>query len=276
MVTAPPSAEGKFARGAAWAQSNWDTLIALTLAAVFAVLGALGGVGDDVVRGATLAVLALLAAALIRLRSSREETKSQINKLQASVTELSAGVAAIDSGAPWRILESDLLWDLQSRALAKYTKTRKMRFYRNEVMSIHDWFTAQGWSDNETSSPGTFLTDQKFTIGEREYSLILFRNFYKRGDEVDLLIKRDVHESFPAEENEYVNLAVREETARARLKVVWPAEKPPTRLWLQGNRMPNEEVSLKDLAKEPDGRNSFTYEVREPQLGEDVYIFWNW
>jgi hypothetical protein len=268
--------EQPLARAATWAQGNWDTLIALVLAAVFAVLGAIGGASDDVVRGATLAVLALLATALIRLRSAREETKSQIDRLQGSVRELNAGVAAIDSGTPWRILDSELVWDLQSRELAKYTKTRKMHFYRNDVMSVHDWFSAQGWSDNERSSPGTFLTERKFKIGEREYSLILFRNFYKRGDEVNLVIQRDVHESFPAEQNEYVNLAVREETARARLKVIWPGDKPPTRLWLQGNRMANEEIPLRDLTNEQDGRSSFTYEMRDPELGEDVYILWNW
>jgi hypothetical protein len=259
-----------------WLLSNADTAVALALAVVFGVLGTVGGAGDDVVRGVTLLVLGLIASTLIRLRSAREETKAQINGVQASLTALGADVAALESGTPWRVIDSELTWDMQTRDFAKFTKARKLHFYRNEVMSLHDWFGADGTSANETSSPGTFLSQPKFRIGDKEYSLISFPSFYKRGDDLNLVITRDLHDSFPAEQNENVNIAVLEETARAQLKVIWPANKRPTKVWLSGNQMAYKEIDIKALETEPDGRDSFTYELRGPKVGEDVYIFWNW
>jgi hypothetical protein len=259
-----------------WFLKNWDTATALVIGVAFAVLGAVGGASDDLVRGATLAVLALIVAALIRLRSDRDSADGKLDRIDGTLTAVEADVAAQESGTPWRIINCELTWDMASRSFAQFTKVRRMHFYRNDVMSLHDWFEADGTSANESCSPGTFLAQPKFKIAGKEYSLISFSSFYKRGDEMTLEIKRELHNSFPAEQNENVNIAVREPTARAQLKVIWPDAKRPTKVWLQGTHMPNQDIDLKLLGKEPDGRASYTYELRAPEMNEDMFIYWNW
>jgi hypothetical protein len=254
-----------------WFLENWDTTTALILAIVFAVLGAAGGASDDLVRGATLTVLGLIASALIRLRRDRDNANKKLEGIETSLAE----VVALDTGAPWRILDCELTWDISDRDFALFTKQRRMHFYRNDVMSLHDWYGGDGASANEACTPGTFIPNQ-FKIGDKEYSLISLPSFYKRGDELDLEITRELHKSFPADQNENVNITIKDATSRARMKVTWPADKHPTRVWLTGNQMQSREVDLKDLGPEPGGRVSYNYELDSPALAEEVFIFWNW
>src|SRR3954454_16614656 len=123
-----------------WFLRNWDVATALALAVVFAVLGAAGGASDDLVRGSTLAVLGLIAAALTRVRSERESSDVKVTAIQTTLTAVAADVSAIESGTPWRILDCELVWDLATRDFAHFKKTREMHFYRNDVMSLHDWY----------------------------------------------------------------------------------------------------------------------------------------
>jgi hypothetical protein len=250
-------------------------VLALLLSAAFGVLGVVNRASDDAVRAGTLAVLGLLAVSLIRLRRS----EAQLAPLQNAVDE----VLAIESGAPWRVLDSELTYDMERRDLVRFTKRRRLKFYRSRVVTMDDWFVGDGWSDGETCSPGSFVRnpsdpDQllKLKIGQLEHTLIVFRNFYKRGDVEDVAIQRTMHDAFPNDSDEFVNLEVIDQTDRARLKVIWPMDAKPTKVKLQGKAVPNQTVRLTDLGREKDGRSSYTYELLQPRQGDNVYIFWDW
>jgi hypothetical protein len=282
-LTTDESGKSPAARVWHWTLGNWDTLLALALAGVFGVLGAVGGASDEAVRGMTLAVLGLLAVALIRLRGAREKADVHLADMRQSLDEHRVEVRAMETGAPWRVLDCQLTYDLESRDLARFEKWRRLHFYRNDVMSVHDWFSGDGWSDEETCTPGHFVaapnepeTPMKFRIGQEEYTLIAFSGFYRRGDEDEFVIKRTMHESFPKATAENVSIDVKDETARARLKVIWPAGHTPSKVWIQGKRINYELVPLSSLAELPDGRASYTYELRQPDQGDDAYIYWNW
>src|SRR5437660_10644691 len=94
-----------------WLVANWEVAIALVLAGVFGLLGALDAASEHLLRGATLGVLALVAISLVRLRSDRdkthslvEQTQSRANDIEQAVAGLRLDVSAIEAGTPWRVV----------------------------------------------------------------------------------------------------------------------------------------------------------------------------
>jgi hypothetical protein len=275
--------ESKVKTVAQWAVSRADSVLALLLAGVFGVLGITGGAGDDAVRAATLAVLALVALTLVRLRSAREETERHVESIgkslgatQNSIDALQDAVAAIEGGEPWRVVDCALEWDIQSRELAKFTKWRRLRFYRNEVLALHDWFAGDGESRNEAVKPGTFVEEPKQKIGEKEYSLILLPHPYKRGETQDFTLTREILNGFPNDEDEQVAIEVLEETEHATISVVWPPDKPPTEVRLQGKRVEAKTIPGDDVPLLADGRRRYSHELIRPNLGDTLTLFWDW
>lgn len=257
--------------------------MALIGALLFALLDVSGVASDEAVRAATLVVLAAISGALIRVLTGRGRIRSEIETLTGEVTgargsieTLQAAVNAIEGGEPWRVVDSKTTYDMESRDVTRFRKWRLLRFYRNDVLSLYDWFAGDGKPANEHSSPGKFIVEPKQVVDGKEYSLIFLPQKYKRADEQAFTLTRDIRGGFPDDDTEEVGLDIIEETEHAVLEVVWPPDKPPTAVRVSGKRIPAEQLSPSALQSTGDGRLSFSYELERPRLGDSLSINWDW
>ena len=253
-----------------------EPLIAAATAFVFGVLGVVGAVKGDALAGATLLVLAVVAGSLIGERNLRVRANRNVEGLGGKIEETTDAVNAIQSGNPYTVLSHETTWDIAEPdgSLVYATRAKDIRIDQNNVFALYDFYVGDGDREIEYS-PGTPVS-QFIGHGGKMYDLINLGRLYYRGERLTFTVKRTVRDGF-MEDREAVAVDTRDPTERMHLKILWPANRPPTALRL-GRGTPSHEWKNEDVLKNVktvDERPVYEVELT-PEKGGTTTIEWEW
>lgn len=272
----PKLKSGRFGRVSSLAAEFAEPLIAAAAAAVLAFLGLVGWVTGDALTAATLLVLSIVAVSLIGERGLRVRANQKLEGLSGQLQETTDAVNAIQNGNPYSVLSHETTWDIiePDGSLVCATRIKRIRIDQNNVFALYDFATGDGEREIEYS-PGKPVS--KFNgHGGKPYDLIDLGRIYYRGERLDFKVKRTIRNGFLAD-SESVSVDTRDATERMKLKVVWPASRPPTALRL-GRGTPSHEWrndNAMDDLQEEGGRAVYQVEIL-PETGGTTTIEWEW
>jgi hypothetical protein len=254
-----------------------EPVAAILVGLVLAISGLTGGIEGDDLAAATLVVLSLLAFSLLRERLLRIEANKNIEDLGSRLDDTTDAVNAIQSGNPYSVLSHETTWDIAESdgSLVYATRVKQIRIDQNNVFALYDFSNGDGDRTIEYS-PGKCVS--KFIgHGGKDYDLIDLGRIYNRGERLDFKVKRTVRDGFLAD-RELVAVDTRDATERMTLKILWPADRPPTSLIL-GRGTPshdwkNEDV-LNEVKKEGE-RPTYRVDIYSPDKGGSTTIEWEW
>ena len=272
-----------------------DLGIGIVLAVVFAVLHLLDVVGGAVVGAATLALLALVASSLVLERQERDEltkTLTQVRQelaLTAASTrrEIDDAISALSSDYAYHTRWLELRYDLGAHgATAVATKTREIRFTRNDVLSISEQYSSDGRGSelrilggNKGGYTIPLPTIRKLLDDRgRRIELVSLEKPRKRGEVMVIASERTLIDSFLGT-REYVNVEVLGGIDEVIFQIIWPRENPPLQLELsrqgaRGKRM--SAIPLERLTVDADDRFGLVERIADPEDGETITLLWEW
>jgi hypothetical protein len=160
--------------------------------------------------------------------------------------------------------------------LAVCIKRKQLRFLQNNVISLSDYVQAEGLVTNQTYSPGGKV--DSFRVGARLYDLISLGRIMQADDELDFVVERTVHNTFPAE-HEWVTAEVLEPTDIAVIKLTWPQPRPPRNVRVEQTieqRQTSREVEPNEFTNRPDGRTDLCQTIDRPPVGSDITVVRDW
>ena len=253
-----------------------EPLVATTTAFIFGILGVVGAVKGDTLAGATLLVLSVVSGSLIGERVLRVRANRNVEGLGGKIDETTDAVNAIQSGNPYTVLSHETTWDIvePDGSLVYASRVKDIRIDQNNVFALYDFATGDGDREIEYS-PGKPVS-QFIGHGGKTYDLINLGRLYFRGERLTFTVKRTVRNGF-VEDQEAVAVDTRDPTERMRLRVIWPANRPPTALRL-GRGTPSHEWKNEDVLgnlTDLNGRPFFEVEVA-PEKGGTTTIEWEW
>jgi hypothetical protein len=265
-----------------------DPLAALLVAVVFAALGALEVVGERALAAITLAVLAAVSAVMVRQRYMLERAQDILAELPGALDTLNRTVSAVGSGSDYEILKSEGVWDITDVAgrLVVGTKTKHLRFVRDNVVSLHELTRTQGgdgpYIDNWRFEPPHLSKVGEFSSGGNEYILVSLGHMYRRNQELNYTSMRDIHNLFTDRRNS-ATLRADEgyETRSLRIEVIWPKERIPHRVVVEEITPVGETVAREyaghELARNANDRPYIAHgPIIDPPPGKRIVVTWFW
>lgn len=177
----------------------------------------------------------------------------------------------------YEVLRFDSTLELQDAhgALAVLRRDQTVRFLQDGIVGLYD----QAWGDGDLFAdyrvrPG--VVADRFRLGPRHITLISLREIKNRGDTLHLQIQRTIAHGWPAAE-EWLETLVSHRTDRLRLRVVFPAERPPRRVWLVEERSGvGRELTGRHWTGDEQGRTVISWQRRDPPVGDIYLLRWEW
>jgi hypothetical protein len=181
--------------------------------------------------------------------------------------------AAFDG--PYKVLESETLWDLRDPdgSVAVMTKTQRVRFYYSTpVMSDRAWNDTgcdpfRDYSADHGTKVGTTINH-----GSEYHAIIQLYSQAERGDDRTLASYRTERDQFPKPHDEWIELK-QSQRGPSAMTVIFPTHRPPhnVRLWRSKH---NRTVEL-NLPTEG-GRKVYRLPKVEMAPGEQYILKWDW
>jgi hypothetical protein len=159
--------------------------------------------------------------------------------------------------------------------VAKFQKKERVRFLQHNVIAVQDqlWGFKKNIYDYKCS-PG--IPADFYESGHKTLVVISMREIYSKKDEVDLnmqwYLKGD-----PIGKSGSWETYINQYTHKLCLNVVFPAERPPVRIWLsEGNKKRISELGRESLSHLPDKQWQITWEKNNPAMYETYTMKWEW
>jgi len=254
-----------------------DLLLAAGVAVTLAILGLVGMLHGDHLTEATVGVLAVLSATLVRDRWRRE-------RLGEAVQDV---LAVSRTGKPWEVLSAEFSWELFDaegrRAQARSNKV--VRFLQDEVLTIYEFSRPDG-RVTEHVCKGSLLGERlKRDLPvmhdgfpgprNRRYRIISLENVMRRGQRMEIESVRTLNDSFLLP-HESVMVEIEVPTDEITMSITWPADRVPNKVQFARDDEPVTTVGS-DLHRLPDGRNRFDHRVSGSiEMGEHFVVSWDW
>jgi hypothetical protein len=253
----------------------WDLLMTAGLALVVGIIGVAGGLEGAPLSAATLGVLAVLAATLVRDRWKADRLVDAVQD-----------VLAVASGAkPWEVLSAEFEWEIETTdgKAATATTRRQLRFLQDEVLAIHEFFTPDGRVAAHSCKGGPPkgyqkdlpIIDDRFPGPRgRTFQLISLEGVYRRGQKFNVESVRQLADCF-IEDHESVMIEITVATGECSMSVIWPDGGKPRAVQLQRNDDGPSTVDLGDIKTLPDGRTQWTRWIEAPRVGDSFAVSWD-
>lgn len=158
---------------------------------------------------------------------------------------------------------------------ATFYKRQRVRYLQDNIIAYQD----QAWGDGRIlldyrCTPG-YPVD-RYQLGHKTLILISLREVKQSGDEDEFNIQwgikngfRNIQESWETE--------ISHRTRRFRLRVVFPADRPPRRrIYIEASRQVSRPISGDFFRLLPDGRSQVVFEMDHPRLNERYILKWDW
>jgi hypothetical protein len=159
---------------------------------------------------------------------------------------------------------------------AVVTRTKKIRFEQNSVLSISDLSESTGTSDEDkyTCTPKPLERVGHFTTGGQLHSLISLGRPWNRGEELGFTIQETLMNAFTAN-REDLTVNVKSPMDHLVLSVTWPDDRRVESVYIErfGKQTP---VPESDRKQETDGRPWYTHSFEQLQVGESISVVWDW
>ncbi len=179
--------------------------------------------------GVALGAVGFLSAVLTVLTDATAAAIASAAALLA-VTALAVYALRVNAAfdGPYRVLESETIWDLQdpdaSKAIA--TKRQNVRFnYKTYV--AQDTATTDTGGDpfaGYSADHGVLITT--FQVGAAHHALIKLHAEGQRGDEARFVSHRPLHNQFPKDHDEWIEIE-QSQRGKTALVVMFPSNRPP-------------------------------------------------
>jgi len=177
----------------------------------------------------------------------------------------------------YEVLEYDSVLELRDTKgkRARFQKRERVRYRQNHIIAYQD----HAWGDGEVlldyrCSPG-FVVD-RYRPGQKTFLLISLREPKRKGDVDEFNIEWNLHGAF-VRTHELWETEVRHRTKRLGMKVIFPAERPPHRAWLE--ELPRRRKRLlgaEAIRRLPDDRWQLKWRSNRPKLNERYQLHWEW
>lgn len=164
--------------------------------------------------------------------------------------------------------------DVEGRQ-AQFEKREKVRYLQHNILAYQD----QAWGDGEIlidyqCSPGT-VVDQ-YRPGRKTYVLISLREVKARHDVDEFNITWRMRDGFLRQLEQW-ETEVRHRTKQLRVAAIFPADRPPTRVWLvEYLRRRTRPLPQNHVQRLPDSRWMVTWAIQRPRLHEEYILRWEW
>lgn len=158
---------------------------------------------------------------------------------------------------------------------AVFSKREKVRYLQNNIIAYQD----QAWGDGEIllnykSTPGKAV--DMYRPGRKTIILISIQNIRQFGDQDEFLIEWGMKNSF-LRERELWETSVDHPTQRMRLNIIFPANRPPTKvLLIEETKHTSRIVNDENVSKLVDGRWMVYWETNHPRQHERYSLQWDW
>ena len=269
-----------------------DPVAAVVAAIVLAILAGLGVVKKEVLAAAALAVIAGVAAVLIRERYIVEQVKKTLDQVpatfeavQEAVDAANQTVEAIASGEPYYVLEQEASWEIiaEDGSLARATRRKRLRFNQDDVVSVYERSGTTGGRPGRIEdwrfNPDSVEMVGGMTIEGDDYVLISLGARFRRNQEFEYESERAILDTFTDEAN-FVKIRVRETTHRLKLRVVWSKDVPLRRVRIEevtpDGKSLHRELPLAQIDRipEPDGRPFYERTYANPLHNQAFVVGW--
>jgi hypothetical protein len=255
-------------RAAELARAAPEPMVAVALGVLFTTLGLLHAIEGDTLSEVTLLVLAVLALAVVRDRAMREDVASAMRSLDQDVRGLLPN-------EPFHVLHyTSAMQVSDGGALAVGTRTKRIRFEQNSVLSISDLSESTGSNQDYACYPKPLKAVDHFSTGGKLHSLISLGRPWNRGEELEFTIQETITGAFVAD-REDVTVEIANPTDALVIAVTWAAGRAVDVVYVErGGKLMR--VNDAELVRAPTGEMSFTRTFDAPQVGELVSVVWDW
>jgi hypothetical protein len=159
--------------------------------------------------------------------------------------------------------------------VAVLEREQVVRFLQDGVVGLYHQVWGEGdLFDDYQVAPG--VVADRFQLGPRHLTLISLRQIKNRGDVLRLRIRRQVKRGW-TRTTEWLETAVNHRTRFVRVRVVFPADRPPLRACLiEEISGATHELERARWQVARQGRTALAWQKRPPVLGETYLLRWEW
>lgn len=177
----------------------------------------------------------------------------------------------------YEVLQHEATLELRTRSgsRAVYMKTQRVRFLQNNIIAYQD----KAWGDGDIfaeyhCAPG--IEADRYREGHRYHILISLRETKSRGDVEDFRIRRVIRDGFTQAVEEF-QTEIDHRTRQLSLQVIFPANRPPTRVVLIEQNAGRSTTLKGDNRRQlPDGKILYHWSADHPRLFEAYIVRWEW
>ena len=158
---------------------------------------------------------------------------------------------------------------------AKFQKRERVKYLQDNIIAYQD----QAWGDGNIlldyrCTPGRVV--DRYRPGQKTYLLISLRENKSRGDVDEFHIEWHIQDGFTRDVEQW-ETEVSHRTNQLELRLIFPQERPPIRLWLvEQLQRRAETIKQEALRQLPDGRWLVSWETQKPRLHERYILKWEW
>ncbi len=158
---------------------------------------------------------------------------------------------------------------------ARVRKRQKVRYLQNNIIAYQD----QAWGDGEIllnykCTPGVAV--DRYRLDKKTIILISLHEVKNRGDEDEFNISWETKHVF-TRPTELWSAEVSHLTRKFRLKVIFPATRPPIRASLvEVSTQKATHLSSETIHRLPDNRHEVVWEIDNPRRYETYALRWDW
>ena len=159
--------------------------------------------------------------------------------------------------------------------LACFSKRQQVRYLQNNIIAYQD----QAWGDGEIlvnyrCSPGEPV--DRYRLGHKTLILISLREIKQRGDIDEFNIQWEMKNGFRQSQESW-ETEISHTTRKAKIQVIFPQERPPTRaIFVEASRQLGKIALNENRHQLPDGRWLVTWDIDHPRLNERYILKWSW
>ncbi|MFT3865933.1 MAG: hypothetical protein QM729_16835 [Solirubrobacterales bacterium] len=248
---------------------NLDASFVIVVGLVVAALEIVGHPSEEAVNAAILGLLAVTAIILLRIRGRKGELDEVIQVARDAMSE-----------RPFQMVWAKNEWDIQSRERATIKVRQQLRFIHNKVSTIDHWSQGDGaiesydacWRRSEADGwvPAKKIYAMPIEGGEKV--IYSFEEENCRGDILEWKVEREATDRFPTAHEKVSLEAIARSDHPREMRVVWPADAPPSRVELRQGGNPGRPLTTKTK----NDRVEVAEQIPQLALGEVVEIRWMW
>lgn len=177
----------------------------------------------------------------------------------------------------YEVLDYESILELKDAKgkLATFQKRQKVRYLQDNIIAYQD----QAWGDGEIlinyrATPGKPV--DFYRPGQTTYILIALQNVRNFGERDEFVIDWEMKNSF-LRTRELWETSVDHLTRRLKLNVIFPAQRPPQRVYVIENSLHKAKlIGDEELVRGTDGRWLFHWETDRVRQHEDYVVQWDW